>query len=233
MYMLILYYTNTLLALYDLMYIFNFQHLYDHIWSLAVFFYTRYTEQLYECLAPPGAGDQGWSWLLVQQSLRWRRRESSRWGAWPWFPRPKGFRRLDSLGGLAVLRVEKISTAEGQMPSLKFPGLDGSWWISEILLLSAASSHSRKKQILVLPISHDLTELWANLCVKVLPVMICNVETRGNSGNHTRQRQIPIFASPYAWLIFSLPPLNAACGNTVNLRIFCPKMSSRNPCKEL
>ena len=111
--------------------------------------------------------------------------------------------------------------------------LDESWWISEILLLSAASSHSRKKQILVLPISHDLTELWANLCVKVLPVMICNVETRGNSGNHTRQRQIPIFASPYAWLIFSLPPLNAACGNTVNLRIFCPKMSSRNPCKEL
>ena len=32
-----------------------------------------------------------------------------------------------------MLRIEKISTAEGQTPSLKFPAW--SWWISEILLL--------------------------------------------------------------------------------------------------
>ena len=165
MYMLILYYTKTILALYDLMYMFNFQHLYDHIWSLAVFFYTRYTEQR---LAPPGAGDQGWSWLLVQQSLRWRRRESSRWGAWPWFPRPKGFRRLDSLGGLAVLRVEKISTAEGQMPSLKFPGLDGSWWILVDFRDSAAiCCFDRHSSLADLAWSHRV--VGEPLCVFVLP----------------------------------------------------------------
>ena len=100
--------------------------------------------------------------------------------------------------------------------------LDGSWWISEILLLSAASI-----VILVLPISHDLTELWANLCVFLYCRKIPNnVETQVITPTATANPH----PSPYAWLIFHC---HLWMQRVATQSIWgCPKMSSRNPCKE-